>query len=272
TRPYQCTFCTDVFKSKHDWVRHEKSLHLSLESWTCAPFGPTYTDASSSLSRCVFCNSEHPSEAHLRNHRFWECQEKPCALRTFYRKDHLVQHLRLMHGVEKGSSQVEAWRSEVTHINSRCGFCMEVFTRWTDRNDHLAAHFRQGLLMKDWKGCRGLDPAVALAVENAMPPYLIGAESAGLDPFSASKRCNNDPSLGDACCLQRGETQPTPFEQLTEHLIRFVRENQATGVAVTDGSIQQEARSFVYGDADPWNQTAADNPDWLQLFKDGMGL
>jgi hypothetical protein len=30
-RIFQCTFCTDTFKSKHDWVRHEKSLHLSLE-------------------------------------------------------------------------------------------------------------------------------------------------------------------------------------------------------------------------------------------------
>ena len=32
-RPYECTFCTDSFKTKYDWQRHEKSLHLSLESW-----------------------------------------------------------------------------------------------------------------------------------------------------------------------------------------------------------------------------------------------
>lgn len=30
-RLFQCTFCTDRFKSKYDWSRHEKSLHLSLE-------------------------------------------------------------------------------------------------------------------------------------------------------------------------------------------------------------------------------------------------
>lgn len=51
-RLYQCTFCTDTFKSKHDWVRHEKSLHLSLESWTCAPFGPTYEIEGATLLRC----------------------------------------------------------------------------------------------------------------------------------------------------------------------------------------------------------------------------
>lgn len=27
-RTYQCTFCTETFKTKHDWQRHEKSLHL----------------------------------------------------------------------------------------------------------------------------------------------------------------------------------------------------------------------------------------------------
>lgn len=277
TRPYQCTFCTDTFRSKHDWVRHEKSLHLSLESWTCAPFGPTYNDGTF-LPRCVFCNIERPSDTHIRDHRFWECQERPLTLRTFYRKDHLSQHLRLVHGTENGTSQADAWRSEVTHINSRCGFCTETFTRWTDRNSHLAAHFRRGVSMKEWKGCRGLDPAVALAVENAMPPYLIGAESVGIDPFSASRICprpaldNGQSSANEHCSRQQGAAQPTPFEQLTEHLIRFVRERQADGVPVHDDCIQREARSFVYADEDPWNQTAADNADWLQLFKDGMGL
>lgn len=172
----------------------------------------------------------------------------------------------------------ETWRSEVTHVNSRCGFCKETFTRWGDRSNHLVAHFREGLLMKDWKGCRGLDPAVALAVENAMPPYLIGAESTGINPFSASTRClkpRNDvgqSSNNESCPQQKEDIQPTPFEQLTERLIRFVRERQAIGVAVTDDAIQHEARCFVYGDEDPWNQTVADNADWLQLFKDGMGL
>lgn len=271
-RPYQCTFCTDTFKSKHDWVRHEKSLHLSLESWTCAPFGPTYNHGSSP-PRCVFCNIENPSEAHTRDHRFWECQEKPLSLRTFYRKDHLLQHLRIIHGSENSTTIVGSWGTQVAHINSRCGFCAATFSLWADRNKHIATHFRDGFSMKQWKGCRGLDPSVALAVENAMPPYLIGAESTGIDPFSASKRCPNTHHASQMESTKEASSQqPTPFELLTERLICFVQETQAAGIPITDASIQREARIFVYGDEDPWNQTAADNPDWLQLFKDGMGL
>lgn len=32
-RRYQCTFCTDAFKTKHDWQRHETTMHLTLEQW-----------------------------------------------------------------------------------------------------------------------------------------------------------------------------------------------------------------------------------------------
>lgn len=36
--------------------------------------------------------------------------------------------------------------------------------------------------------------------------------------------------------------------------------------------LQREARRIVYDDDDPWNQTAADNVDWLSMFKMGHGL
>jgi hypothetical protein len=38
-RIFKCTFCCDTFKHKYDWARHEKSLHLSMEEWVCAPHG-----------------------------------------------------------------------------------------------------------------------------------------------------------------------------------------------------------------------------------------
>ena len=81
---------------------------------------------------------------------------------------------------------MESWKSEVQYINSRCGFCAMTFSKWQDRVDHLAKEFRNGATMKDWKGCRGLDPQVAAHVVNAMPPYLIGDESKSPFPFSAS--------------------------------------------------------------------------------------
>lgn len=60
------------------------------------------------------------------------------------------------------------------------------FDKWQDRVDHLAKEFRNGASMKNWKGCRGLDPHVAIHVTNAMPPYLIANERKSPFPFSAS--------------------------------------------------------------------------------------
>lgn len=131
--------------------------------------------------------------------------------------------------------------------------------------------------MKDWRGCRGLDPPVALAVENAMPPYLIGTESQGMNPFSASQLM--DTGGGRPSCKAEGmshipttESNPTLFEYLTARLGEFVQKTSASGQFVTDEMLQKEARHVVYCDDDPWNQTPADNPEWLKLFKEGMGL
>ena len=163
------------------------------------------------------------------------------------------------------------WKSQVERVNSRCGFCDKGFTLWPERNDHIAQHFRNGALMKDWRGCRGLDPPVALAVENAMPPYLIGMESTGMNPFKAS--CSKD--NGETDEVDNGitaKTNPTPFEYLTARLTDFVQRARTSGELVTDEMLQKEARCIVYSDDDPWNQTSADNPEWLEMFKQGVGL
>ncbi|GKZ34754.1 hypothetical protein AbraIFM66950_005110 [Aspergillus brasiliensis] len=275
-RPFQCTFCTDTFRTKHDWTRHEKTLHLSLESFTCAPFGCVYTSPTDGIDHCVFCDEPTPTESHTEGHRFTSCQLKPSSFRTFYRKDHLIQHLRLLHGVTRAGPVIDTWKSQVDHINSRCGFCGDRFTLWSERNNHIAQHFRDGALMKDWQGCRGLDPVVALAVENAMPPYLIGIESTGMDPFSASWTTDKGGSLSCAAeetsCNLTGGQNPTFFEHLTACLTKYVQQMITAGQIITDEMLQKEARRLVYGDDDPWNQTPADNAQWLRLFKEGVGL
>ncbi|KAH8432482.1 uncharacterized protein LDX57_010119 [Aspergillus melleus] len=263
-RPFQCTFCTDTFLTKHDWTRHEKTLHLSLEKFTCSPFGSTYRDQPNGDERCAYCDEPCPSRDHIEAHRVNVCQQKPVAFRTFYRKDHLTQHLRIVHGINSLTPSMEGWKSQVIQINSRCGFCGQTFVAWSERNDHLAQHFRAGAVMKDWHGCRGLDPPVALAVENAMPPYLIGMESAGIEPFSASRVAGGPP--------EKAEAKPTSFEHLTSRLTSFVNGMRAKSAFVTDAMLQKEARCIMYGDDDPWNQTPADNSQWLKLFKDGLGL
>ena len=172
--------CTTLCRS-----RHEKSLHLSLEKWLCAPLGEVVADNSTGKPKCVYCDETDPSAEHLAVHDHSGCCEKGPESRTFYRKDHLRQHLRLMHGC-KMTASMDSWKSETQYINSRCGFCGLNFDRWQDRIDHLAKEFRNGAKMKDWKGCRGLDPQVAIHVTNAMPPYLIANESKSPFPFSAS--------------------------------------------------------------------------------------
>lgn len=283
-RIFQCTFCTDTFKSKYDWTRHEKSLHLSLEKWICAPIGPFITDQSTGQKTCVYCGAQNVLDDHAEAHNHSACEEKGFDARTFYRKDHLRQHLRLMHNCEMAPS-MDAWKSVATHINSRCGFCAQRFTVWQERVDHLTAHFKAGARMAQWKGCRGLDPAVAAQVTNAMPPYLIGIEAASPNPFSASNRNMSEYNFAESRpgalpptasaeiqASHMGSTKATCWEILTVRLGKYANEMASKGIVLTDEMLQSHARIILYGSDDTWNQTAADNPEWLDLFKKAHGL
>jgi hypothetical protein len=331
-RIFQCTFCTDRFKSKYDWQRHEKSLHLSLEKWICAPLGEVVADTATGKSKCVYCGELEPSKDHLAAHNHSACEEKGLESRTFYRKDHLRQHLRLMHDV-KMIPAMDLWKSEAQYIKSRCGFCNMEFDKWQDRTDHLSKEFRNGADMRNWKGCRGFSPEVAVHVTNAMPPYLIANESKSPFPFSATDKnsCSVSllsmtraishleltfaqqmpvslgskdleyllPSTDLSDAYQDGgqnvgpivlqnttaedysaesantHSRATCWEILTLRLGRFAREHFEKNGAytITDEMLQKEARVILYGEPDdPWHQTAADNPEWLNLFKKAHGI
>jgi hypothetical protein len=252
------------------------------------------------------------------------------------------------------TANMESWKSEAQVIKSRCGFCGQTFDKWQDRADHLAKEFRNGANMKTWKGCRGLDPHVAIYVTNAMPPYLIANESKSPFPFSASNSSsvtvglqiadrsgpyesqtvpalyfggnhanvnqqnhlqleskdleylipNNslyntlktdlsvayqegrDPSTIGPIVLSTPETyytanetarvkpNATCWEILTLRLGRFTRQHieKHGALSITDEMLQNEARLILYGEADGWEQTAADNPEWLNLFKKAHGI
>ncbi|KAF3491249.1 uncharacterized protein GIQ15_00766 [Arthroderma uncinatum] len=284
-RIFQCTFCTDSFPTKYDWQRHEKSLHLALDKWTCAPHGGVITSANGQAV-CAFCQHPDPDEDHLESHNFSTCQEKSIQERTFYRKDHLNQHLRLMHGV-KLAPWMDAWKSTTTKITSRCGFCSATFNTWKERVDHLAAHFKAGTEISQWRGDWGFEPHIENCVENSMPPYLIGQERNTLDPWVASKAFNlakygrnfnkehkvapsevsGASSLGitfrtDASCFRRLE------KELSAYIARLFDQ----GIVPTDKLLQSKARLIVYGSDDTWNQTCADNPTWLKVLKRNNGL
>ncbi|KAK7210794.1 hypothetical protein V2G26_017972 [Clonostachys chloroleuca] len=67
-RPYQCTFCTDTFGTKHDWQRHEKSLHLSIDRWKCAPDESRVIKGEDNRPYCIFCGHADPDTEHLETH------------------------------------------------------------------------------------------------------------------------------------------------------------------------------------------------------------
>jgi hypothetical protein len=72
----------------------------------------------------------------------------------------------------------------------------------------------------------------------------------------------------------QGKSDATSWEILTLRLGRFARqhtEKHGTG-SVTDDMLQHEARLILYGEADGWEQTAADNAEWLNLFKQAHGM
>lgn len=279
-RIFQCTFCTDTFPAKYDWQRHEKSLHLALERWTCCPDGGTFVVPASGCRHCVFCQAENPTIEHLEGHNFAQCQEKTLQERTFYRKDHLRQHLKLLHGT-KFEPCMEAWKSTTTEIKSRCGFCPSVFSTWQQRADHLAAHFRNGSDMGQWAGGWGFEPYVERLVEDAMPPYLIAQERASMDPFVAKAHTTHSSVSGTELTFGMSATPSDEYQiakdsncwgRLDNELTRYIVQQKMAGVVPTDQVLQDKARKIIYDDEDPWNQTPADNKQWLDTLKYQTGI
>ncbi|KAH7134569.1 hypothetical protein B0J13DRAFT_560664 [Dactylonectria estremocensis] len=207
---FQCTFCTETFKTKHNWQRHEKSLHLALERWVCAPNGPIELDLEQK-SVCVFCGLATPDEAHIKSHNYSDCQERVQDERTFSRKDHLGQHLRLVHNVKAADLRgpLSRWKVAGPDIRSRCGFCGVSMETWGFRADHLADHFKSGNTMADWKGDWGFETDVLARLENSIPPYFIETERNTPFPFEAS----NAPS----------ELPPNAYELIELELMHFVQ-------------------------------------------------
>ncbi|KAJ5371720.1 Zinc finger C2H2 [Penicillium concentricum] len=296
-RLFCCTFCCDRFKTKYDWARHEKSLHLNLETWVCAPFGGSAILPSTGRVHCVYCNEPDPSIEHLDEHKHGACMKSQS--RAFRRKDHLIQHLRRFHCVDD-IPLVDDWKIGLTDITSRCGFCDAQITSWEERADHLALHFRNGSTMADWKGDHDFPPWIAEQVTHSVPPYLIQLESHTLVPFSATNGQvqdhlsqmlsratfsnetddhNNDDQHHEeqpdtTSSLSEFKTQNLSLDSytqvLTRHLSHFAQQQMVLGVVPSDEMFQLEARRLLFDSDDPWNQTIADHQQWLATFRAGQ--
>jgi len=113
--------------------------------------------------------------------------------------------------------------------------------------------------MIEWKGCRGLDPAVAAQVTNAMPPYLIGIESVSPNPFSATNRGTWQQAFfgegagtltnmfeGGTCDSDPGTAyKATSWEIATVRLGQYANDMAQKGIVLTDEMLQRQARRVL---------------------------
>ncbi|KAF2400769.1 hypothetical protein EJ06DRAFT_405341 [Trichodelitschia bisporula] len=157
SKMYQCTFCNQAYEKKSAWKRHEQTVHLPQEEWTCMPEFPAFLSESGEYV-CAFCEEAPLSEEHLEAaHGYQTCYNRPVSERTFNRKDKLQQHLAQVHRQPRVTPlMVASWGKPVNrNLLFRCGFCHDLLTSWSNRMEHLAAHFDDGLDMASWTGGPG---------------------------------------------------------------------------------------------------------------------
>ncbi|KAI1079054.1 hypothetical protein F5B20DRAFT_545987 [Whalleya microplaca] len=124
-RQYECSFCANRFKTKNEAERHQNSLHLRRQEWSCIPLAfSDYENAfQESISQpgtadtCGYCGADFPRSGgdgthshtdendkrdrvrHLKTvHKFGECN----LAKKFYRRDHFRQHLKHSHAATSG--------------------------------------------------------------------------------------------------------------------------------------------------------------------------
>ncbi|KAH8722495.1 hypothetical protein GQ44DRAFT_622712 [Phaeosphaeriaceae sp. PMI808] len=159
--PFFCTFCPRAFKTKYEWVRHEDSVHALRTTWICCD------TKNAPLESCPFCGQMHPDEAHMAGHKYQQCNNKPESQRTFYRRDHFVQHLHHVHFVNAKHPSVRSgcqarlmgteghyfgckdlsmsWRRFGAPMKRddpmlHCGMCGKRSKDWSERCEHVAEH------------------------------------------------------------------------------------------------------------------------------------
>ncbi|KAI1132364.1 hypothetical protein F5Y10DRAFT_219886 [Nemania abortiva] len=132
-KQYECSYCGNRFKTKNEAQRHQNSLHIRRQSWSCsellqAGYVHAFRRSSAQVSSdatCCYCGIDvnEPSTRddenltaesildarlrHLRDtHKFGECSIS----RQFYRTDHFRQHLKHSHAAIFGdwTSHLEA--------------------------------------------------------------------------------------------------------------------------------------------------------------------
>lgn len=169
-----CTWpgCSATFRHRSEWTRHEEAKHYFSYHWVCCL--DQTESAEKVVTNCSICEQSDVSLGHVRGHdEFRTCRDKDIATRTFFRRDHLAQHIRGTHLKSDIRSTnralatralavtilTHAWRIDNTSLSPEalyCGFCGSTFDNWKAREARVFDHF--GTACKEqWKARTRLD-------------------------------------------------------------------------------------------------------------------
>ncbi|ORY09584.1 hypothetical protein BCR34DRAFT_656495 [Clohesyomyces aquaticus] len=152
----QSAICCDAtFSSQYEWARHEETLHYPRKKWVCRL---TEDHTLESLA-----SYKDPKQLSLHSCTIPEEQ------RSFFRKDHLMQHIKQVHRVTK-SDVDPAWGEEWC-VNLQdlpagssylyCGFCGGTLESWEARKEHIILNH---LLARSAKRCTPILPPLLFPI------------------------------------------------------------------------------------------------------------
>ncbi|WAO95289.1 Homeobox domain-containing protein [Fusarium falciforme] len=125
--------------------------------------------------------------------------------------------------------------------------------------------------------------------ESSSQPLILSAdgllcESSQCILTAANNEGNSSAFMSESRTGQPFWTETSPYmlndsnfhERLGRELRRWVSSTMSPRNPQchipTDEELRHQARWIAYGDDDPWNQTHADNPEWLERFKQSVGI
>jgi hypothetical protein len=190
----------------------------------------------------------------------------------------------------------DKWQDRVDHLAKefRAGATMQEWKGCRGFEPHVAAHVTNAmppyLIANETKSPFPFSATNSSSMKHPVLQFqkddlefLIPSES-NLGPTPPNQTNSTSPTTGQGTTPQTGTTSssqtPSPsvnatcWEILTLRLGRYARQHieQHGPNSITDRMLQGEARRILYDDDDGWEQTAADNPEWLNLFKKAHGI
>jgi hypothetical protein len=137
--PFSSGQCNKCYSSISDLQKH--ALTHGPRTWHCMPDNSAIANG-----KCVFCDEDSPSKEHLNEHQVDLCLAKPIGIRgrSFFRKDHLLQHIESKHCTTRGNlrSDLMNYWQRLAVSSVLCGFCGESYP-WLELVRHLRRHSQE---------------------------------------------------------------------------------------------------------------------------------